>query len=189
MPGFRRRMLWSPTPKRQAYAARWLPSLLREDVAAEQKIDHLLQSQPARWLNILAGMPSTRWLAILRPHHSVGQHICCGPTRSEVEDLGRVICELQDEDWLLHRHPGPLNYAGQDRLDQQSFALQRLLSRCVEQRQDARIVFAIHVAGDPTWHLHHSPDWPTAEVNRALERVIGLFGIYSNVELAGDQMC
>ncbi len=175
---FAGRSLWRPTPERRALAHCWLPWLLRTDPQAKQKIDRLLARRPAQWVSVLAGMPSTRWLAILRPHGAPAQYIVYGPSTAQAADLGRVLCELKDNDWLQHRYCGPLNYAGQERLEQQSDALNRFLARCVEARREEQFAFAIHVAGDPWPQQHHSLDWDPLDAAQALQRACHRFGVY-----------
>ncbi len=189
MTNFRRHLLWRPTPARRATAAYWLPFLSREDDVANDKVAALLRAKPAHWLNVLAGMPSTRWLAVLCPHAKTGQIICSGPTRRQVADLGRVICRLQDERWLQEKYPGPLNDRGQDRLEQQAFAIDRFLDQCVEQRDDAHLLFAVHVAGDSTWNIHSSPDWPVLEADRTLERAFHYFDVSPEPDGDEDYVC
>ncbi len=178
VPTFAGRSLWRPTPERRARAQRSLPWLLRTDVQAKQKVDRLLSRRPGQWVSVLAGMPSTRWLAILRPHGAPAQYIVYGPSTKQVTDLGRVLCEEKDNDWLQHRYCGPLNYAGQERLEQQSDALNRCLARCVEARREEQLAIAIHVAGDPWPQSHHSPDWDPFDAAQALQRACHRFGVY-----------
>ncbi len=170
--------LWRPTPKRRALAQRLQPWLLRADQQAKQNVDRLLSRRPGRWIAMLAGMPSTRWLAILRPQGAPAQHILYGPSTAQAADLGRVLCEHEDNDWLQHRYCGPLNYTGQERLEQQSDALNRFLARCVEARREEQIAFAIHVAGDPWPQRHHSSDWDPLDAEQALQRACHRFDVY-----------
>lgn len=187
MPTYRERFLVCPTPERRQRAQHWLPWLLRDDGAALAKVGGLIRRTPANWLTVLAGMPSTRWIAILRPHATRGQHLRFGPTTAQVADLGRVICGVQDDDWLQHRYCGPLNYTGQERLESQSAAIQRLLSRIVSAHRDADLVFAVHVAGDPQWQRYRSPSWNEADAEQALRHVCQRFDIDPPTEICGDE--
>jgi hypothetical protein len=175
-------MIWRPTPERRALAKDWWPSLLQGDHAACRNITPLVRGKPIGWLSVLAGMPSTRWIALLRPHGIVGQLLRCGPSKREVQDLGRVICGIHTAEWLLRRYPGPLNDTGQERLLRQQQAVSRLLSRCVVEHDAGQLLLAVHVAGATDWQIYHSPTWPAEKAQQALVRVFAVFDVFPNVE-------
>lgn len=187
VPTYCERCLLRATTDRRQAAHRWLPRMLHDDSAAQSKLDQLLQRPPVNWLTVLAGMPSTRWLALLRPRGAQAQHLRYGPTTAQATDLGRVLCGLQDDTWLQHRYCGPLNYTGQERLEQQSAAIHRLLSRLVASHRDADLILAVHIAGDPVWQLHHSPAVSAQEALESLIHVVARFGIYAPGDTADGE--